>query len=371
MAFKSGFGDRTPLAAGRESGAALDAEPALSAPARPRPRLDWRLLSTAAFLALLVALFSLITPSFLSRNGWFAICQAGIEILLLGLGQGVVIMSGQIDLSVGSTLGLSGMVGGVVMKNLLHSGLPASEIMAAGYLCGIVCGGLAGLLNGLLVTRLRLAPFIVTLATLDAYAGITSLLHNGTELISVPPQVSDVGNTAVGGWIPIPILVGAALYVIAGLWLRYTRAARHLYATGSSAESAERAGISVARIRIMAFVISGVLAGIAGVLVLSIFVGASPAAGSGELLNAIAAPVIGGVSFSGGRGSAPGIALGVALISVITVGLIIVGVTPFWEEVVIGAIIIAAVYADTLRRGSVVGAAGLQRFRNFLRPRAL
>lgn len=326
---------------------------------RPRRR-DWRLLSTAAFLALVVVVFSLITPAFLSRNGWFAICQAGIEILLLGLGQGLVIMSGQIDLSVGSILGLSGMFGGLVMKNLLHSGLPAADIIAIGYTAGILCGGLAGLVNGLLVTRLRLAPFIVTLATLDAYAGITSLLHNGTELISVPAQVSNVGNYAVGGWIPIPILVGAALYTLAGLWLRHARAARHLYATGSSAESAERAGITVARIRIMAFVVSGALAGIAGVLVLSIFVGASPSAGSDQLLNAIAAPVIGGVSFSGGRGSASGIALGVGLISVITVGLIIIGVTPFWEQVVIGGIIIAAVYADTIRRGGMVGMTGLR-----------
>jgi ribose transport system permease protein len=301
---------------------------AVGAPPAPgntrRRRSDFRLLSTACFLGLVVLVFSLITPAFLSRNGWFAVCQAGIEILLLGLGQGLVIMSGQIDLSVGSMLGLSGMCGGLMMKDLLHSGLGPAETMAVGYAFGILCGGLAGFLNGVLVTRLRLAPFIVTLATLDAYAGVTDLLHNGTELISVPPQVSTVGNYAVGNWMPIPIIIGAALYVLVAIWLGHTRAARHLYAIGSSAESAARAGINVDRMRVMVFVISGVLAGIAGVLVLSIFVGASPVAGSDQLLNAIAAPVIGGVSFSGGRGSASGIALGVGLISVITVGLIIV-----------------------------------------------
>lgn len=319
---------------------------------KARHRSDARFFSTAASLLLLIVVFALITPSFLSKNGWLAICQAGIEILLLGLGQGLVIMSGQIDLSLGSTLGLCGMVGGLVIKHLLHSGLGTVEIIAAGYVVGVACGGLTGLLNGILVTRLGLPPFIVTLATLNAYAGVTDLLHNGTELISVPLAVSSVGNYEVGNWVPVPIVVGLVLYAVVGIWLRRTRAARHLYATGSSAESAARAGINVPRVRIMAFVLSGLLAGIAGVLVLSIFVGASPSAGSSELLNAIAAPVIGGVSFSGGRGGAAGIALGVALISVISVGLVIIGVTPFWEQVVIGVIIILAVYSDTLLQGS-------------------
>ncbi len=304
---------------------------------------------TILVLAIMVIAFTFAAPHFASRDGWIAVSQAAYETALLGLAQTLVIITENIDLSVGAVLGLGGMVAAFVMEHLLAAHVPTGVIMILGYGAGIVAGGIAGLMNGLLVTQLRVVSFLVTLGMLGAATGATDLINNGQEIVNIPGAVGSIGNGLLGGWMLTPVLVTAVLYVVVGCWLARTRTGRHLYAIGSDRQAAERAGIPVARRLVLTFVLSGVLAAIAGELVMSQFIGASPSAGTGQELNAIAAAVIGGTSFSGGRGSVLGTVVGALIIAVLSSGLVMADVNPFWQEVVIGFIIILAVYTDRIR----------------------
>ncbi len=304
---------------------------------------------TILVLAIMVIAFTFAAPHFASRDGWIAVSQAAYETALLGLAQTLVIITENIDLSVGAVLGLGGMVAAFVMEHLLAAHVPTGVIMILGYGAGIVAGGIAGLMNGLLVTQLRVVSFLVTLGMLGAATGATDLINNGQEIVNIPGAVGSIGNGLLGGWVLTPVLVTAVLYVVVGFWLAKTRTGRHLYAIGSDRQAAERAGIPVARRLVLTFVLSGVLAAIAGELVMSQFIGASPAAGTGQELNAIAAAVIGGTSFSGGRGTVLGTIIGALIIAVLSSGLVMADVNPFWQEVAIGFIIILAVYTDRIR----------------------
>ena len=304
---------------------------------------------TILVLAIMVIAFTFAAPHFASRDGWIAVSQAAYETALLGLAQTLVIITENIDLSVGAVLGLGGMVAAFVMEHLLAAHVPTGVIMILGYGAGIVAGVIAGLMNGLLVTQLRVVSFLVTLGMLGAATGATDLINNGQEIVNIPGAVGSIGNGLLGGWMLTPVLVTAVLYVVVGCWLARTRTGRHLYAIGSDRQAAERAGIPVARRLVLTFVLSGVLAAIAGELVMSQFIGASPSAGTGQELNAIAAAVIGGTSFSGGRGSVLGTVVGALIIAVLSSGLVMADVNPFWQEVAIGFIIILAVYTDRIR----------------------
>lgn len=320
-------------------------------PAFDRPTAIARLTAiwTTFVLAIMVIAFTFTAPHFASRDGWIAVSQAAYETALLGLAQTLVIITGNIDLSVGAVLGLGGMVAAFVMEELLAAHAPSGTILVLGYAAGMIAGGLAGLMNGLLITQLRVVSFLVTLGMLGAATGATDLINNGQEIVSIPNTVGIVGNGLLVGWVLVPVLVTAVLYVGVGAWLARTRTGRHLYAIGSDRQAAERAGIPVTRRLVLTFVLSGVLAAIAGELVMSQFIGASPSAGTGQELNAIAAAVIGGTSFSGGRGSALGTIVGALIIAVLSSGLIMADVNPFWQEVAIGFIIILAVYTDRIR----------------------
>lgn len=300
-------------------------------------------------LAVLVIGFAFTAPNFLTRDGWVAITQAAYETALLGLAQTLVIITENIDLSVGAILGLAGMVAAFVMEQLMGTHMSTFLILALGYAAGIAAGGIAGLANGLLITRLRVVSFLVTLGMLGAATGVTDLVNNGQEIVNIPNAVGAVGNGLLGGWVLVPVLITAVLYLVVGVWLSKTRTGRHLYAVGSSKEAAERAGIPVPRRLVLTFVLSGLISGVAGILVMSQFIGASPNAGSGQELNAIAAAVIGGTSFSGGRGTVYGTVIGALIIAVLSSGLIMSGVNPFWQLVTIGFIIILAVYTDRIR----------------------
>lgn len=319
--------------------------------ASDRPAVIARLTAvwTILVLAIMVVAFAVTAPHFASRDGWIAVTQAAYETALLGLAQTLVIITENIDLSVGAILGLGGMVAAFVMEQLLAVHLPTGVILVLGYGAGIVAGGIAGLMNGLLITQLRVVSFLVTLGMLGAATGATDLINNGQEIVNIPGAVGAVGNGLIGGWVLTPVLVTAVLYVVVGCWLARTRTGRHLYAIGSDRQAAERAGIPVARRLVLTFVLSGVLAAIAGELVMSQFIGASPAAGTGQELNAIAAAVIGGTSFSGGRGTVLGTIVGALIIAVLSSGLVMADVNPFWQEVAIGFIIILAVYTDRIR----------------------
>jgi ribose transport system permease protein len=300
-------------------------------------------------LAILVVVFGVLGQGFISQAGWLATSQYAVITLLLGIGQTFVIISGGIDLSVGAVLGVSAMGSAWVMQDLGSHGTSSTVTVIVGVMCVLALGAGTGLVNGLLVTKARLTPFIATLATLSVYEGAQSLISNGTDITNVPNWMGTIGATSIGGWLPVLVLIAVVLALGAAWYLHQSRFGMRTYAIGSNREAAERSGIRVDRHLVWVYVISGVLAAIAGWCYLARFTDASPVAGQGDELGAIAAVVIGGASLMGGKGSMLGTVVGTLIISVLVTGLITMNVPTFWQEVAVGVILAAAVYADQIR----------------------
>ncbi|MCS5720620.1 ABC transporter permease [Herbiconiux sp. CPCC 203407] len=301
-------------------------------------------------LLLLVVVLGLIAPAFFSKASWIATSQYSTQIVLLAIGQAFVIITGGIDLSVGAVLGCSAMISAVSMRSMLGTGMDETLIVVVGFAIGVGSAAVMGLVNGLVITKMKITPFIATLGMLGVATGGTNLISGGSEIVELPAQLNTVGNATVfGGWLTIPVLVTIVAAVVAGLVLSRTRFGMRTYAIGSNAAAARRAGIGVDRQLIKVYVLSGVMAGIAGVLLMSRFVDASPLAGADAELASIAAAVIGGASLTGGRGSILGAVIGAAITATLQTGLILAGVASFWQTVAVGVIIVLAVFGDQLR----------------------
>lgn len=321
------------------------------------PLQSWRRITshagqwwTVGVLVVLVLIFAALEPRFLSRESWLATSEFAVEFLLLGIGQTLVIVTAGIDLSVGAILGSSAMMSALVMQRLLADGVSGWATVAVGLLVSIVAGALIGALNGVLITKLKLAPFIVTLGTLTAFGGgVVFLLNNGTPISDVPPELASIGTTVWLGWLPVPVVIAAVLALIFALVLSRSRFGLRTYAIGSDETAARRSGINVSRHLILVYMLSGLLAGIAGFIVTARFNNAAPIAGAHDELYAIAAAVIGGASLFGGRGTILGTVVGAFTIAVLTTGLVILGILPFWQPVAIGAVVIIAVAVDQAR----------------------
>lgn len=305
---------------------------------------DWW---TIGILILMIIFFSFTAQGFFSLQNFVSVTVTASETLILAVAETFVIITAGIDLSVGAILGLSGMVGGWVMEHLLAHGSMLALIV--GLLAGIACGTLVGLINGLIIAYMNVTPFITTLGTLGAATGLTFLITNGSDIVSLPPQLGAIGNTVWLHFLGIPFLITVVIIIIAALVLRNTRFGRYTYAIGSNAEGTRRSGVDVQRHLLKIYTLSGLLSGIAGVIILARLVSGSPLEGQNDELNAIAAVVIGGASLMGGRGSVIASTVGGFIITVLTVGLVILGVQSYWQMVAIGVIIILAVYVDQRR----------------------
>lgn len=327
------------------------ASPATQTPPRTRLAPQAAPWWTIVALILLVLIFTLLKPRFFSREAWLATSQYVTEFLLLGLGETFIIITAGIDLSVGAILGTSAMVGALAMEPLYSGGVSSTLVILVGLIATLASGLAMGCLNGILITRFRLSPFIATLATLTALgSGVIFLISNGGLSISnLPNQLGSIGNTDIWGWIPIPVLITALLALILGGILQRTRFGMYTYAIGSSRAAAERAGLDINRHLMKVYILCGLLSSIAGFLVMATFVNASPIAGQNDELYAIASVAIGGASLFGGRGTISGTVIGAFIIGVLTTGLVIVGLQPFWQEVAIGAVIALAVAVDRAR----------------------
>ncbi|WP_082500192.1 MULTISPECIES: ABC transporter permease [unclassified Nocardioides] len=298
-------------------------------------RAIWMLLFVAVLLFI-------ATPDFLVTANLLNVLLAATVTALLGAGQTFVIIQGEIDLSVGAVLGLSGVTTALVLQD--HS-------LVVGLGAGLLVGCVAGLVNGLLVTKTRMPSFIATLAMMSVVAGLTLRITEGN-----PVAVADEGFRAIGRakplGVPLPILIMLVVFVVFGLLLSRSRFGRYVYAVGDNPEAARLSGIPVDRVKISAFVISGLLAAIGGFILTARLSTAQPTAGSGLELAAIAAVIIGGTSLAGGRGALVGTAIGAVLLGTIDNGLNLLDVSPFLQDVVKGLVILFAVYLD--RNGEVL-----------------
>ena len=304
------------------------------------------LLEVAGILPILIIiciLFAFLSPNFLTVGNIVNILRQSSINIVLATGMTFVILTGGIDLSVGSILGVSAVVA------LLVSLLPALSWAAVP--AALLAGLLLGLVNGAIITFLDVPPFIVTLGSLTALRGLAFLVAKGTTLINRDINFAWVGNAYLG---PIPWLVIIALLTVIASWfvLRQTVLGVQIYAVGGNERAARLTGIKVNRVLLFVYGISGLLAGLAGIMSASRLYSASGILGQGYELDAIAAVILGGTSFTGGIGTIGGTLLGALIIAILNNGLTLLNLSYFWQLVVKGLVIILAVVIDRLRRRS-------------------
>ncbi|MGD9633590.1 MAG: ABC transporter permease [Pirellulales bacterium] len=310
-----------------------------------------RFQSLAALLLMVVAL-SFASDNFLTvDNGLNVLRQISIN-LCLSIGMTLVILSGGIDLSVGSVLAFSGAVAAGLLKDGLP--LPGTDSLLQFTPLGAIIGGIAvgaalGWFNGLMITRFRLPPFVATLGMLSIARGMTRLWTGGFPITDLGPQFTWMG---IGYWlrVPMPVWISAALVALFVIITRRTRFGRYVYAVGGNERAARLSGLNVNQIKRRVYLLGGALAGVAGLLATARQNAADPKIGIGYELDSIAAVVIGGTSLSGGRGSILGTVLGCLIIGVLNNGLVLLGVSPDWQLVVKGLVILVAVAIDQLGR---------------------
>ena len=307
-------------------------------------------------LLILVLVFSLTSNAFFTVGNAMTVSLQVTTIVYLGIGATLVILTGGIDLSVGSVLALSGVVAGMLVK----SGMPVPPAMAI----GVVVGALCGAVNGLCVTRLKLPPFIATLGMMLVARGVALQLTDARAISGLGEAFGVLGNGAL--WrieeideqgfpnvvfpgIPYPVLLMVLLAVVAGILLRRTTLGRHLHAVGSNGEAARLSGVNVAGVAMFAYIASGALAGLAGCVLMSRLVTAQPNEGVMYELDAIAAAVIGGTSLIGGVGTISGTVIGAFVIGILRNGLNMNGVSAFSQQIIIGLVILVTVWIDQLR----------------------
>jgi ribose transport system permease protein len=313
-----------------------------------------RRLQSLFALALMVVALSVLSDNFLTAdNGWNILRQISVN-LCLSIGMTLVILSGGIDLSVGAILGLAGAVAAGVLKNgltLAVFGVRLEFTTAGTIAAGLAVGAAAGWVNGSAITRFRLPPFVATLGMLSIARGLTMLWTGGFPITSLGP---DFGFLGTGAWLgmPMPVWIMLGLVAIFVVVTQHTRFGRHVYAVGGNERAARLTGLNVARIKVAVYTLAGALAGVAGLIVTARLDSAQPNAGLGYELDSIAAVVIGGTSLSGGRGSVGGTVLGCLIIGVLNNGLFLLNVSPFWQQVIKGGVILLAVAIDKLNRRS-------------------
>ena len=299
---------------------------------------DW---AAAVGLVVLVVIFQLANPTFLSAGNIRSMLVASAILVVLSVGQTFVVITGGIDLSVASTMTFGAAVFGFAFAH--GWGVTAACVAA------VLGGALVGVVNGLLIGRGKITDFIVTLGTLSAASGAALVLADGKPVTVVNRFLLRLSTGGIGiiGW---SVIIAAIVAVLAHLVLFRTRFGTHLLAAGGSPEAATATGISVSRIKIAVYTTAGVLAGLAAILLVARVGAAEPASNTSFLLNSVAAVVLGGVSLVGGRGTVVGPVLGALLLTALSNGLTLLGVSPFYQPVAVGTVVVLAALLTRFRK---------------------
>ncbi|MYW92774.1 ABC transporter permease [Amycolatopsis rubida] len=324
-----------------------------------KPPLGKRLVGANTFwialvLIALIAVFTAIAPAEFATVFTFQTLLIETSVLLvLSVGMTFVIITSGIDLSVGSVLIFAGMVAGKTMEAL--SGGDASNagwgVILAGLVAAVLAGAVWGLINGFLIAVAGIPPLIVTLGTMGAALGVSLLLNNGSDVRTVPAQLTKtLGYGTLFGGIPNLVLVAVVITLIGAWLLHTTRFGRYTYAVGSNAEAARRSGIGVTAHLLKVYLLTGFLAGIAGFMSLAYYASTTVSAHATDNLNSISATVMGGTSLFGGIGSMLGTVIGVFIPAVLRKGFNITHVQDYWQQIAVGAVLIAAVWFDQRHR---------------------
>ncbi|MBZ9674669.1 ABC transporter permease [Mesorhizobium sp. ES1-1] len=323
----------------------------LSSPTRDTQTLRRRLIGLIAVgevgvlaaMALLVGFFWLMEPAFLSERNVRAILNVVSFVGIIAIGQTILLVAGEFDLSVGSVAGLSAVV---AAKLMTAAALPVT----VGILGGIGVGALIGLLNGLIVVRLGIPAFIQTLGMLFIGQGLIQVVTGGYPVYPLPDAINDIGATDLAfglGW-SFAFFIAAA--ILADFVLRRTVLGRNMYATGGNQEVAHLVGINTNAYKIGAFILVGALSAVAGMFVMADLGSGGTSIGSGWELTVIAGVVVGGVSLFGGAGTVAGGVVGILMLKVVQSGLVVIGVNSNWQQIAVGVIMVMAVGLDIVRR---------------------
>lgn len=319
-----------------------------------KPRAWMARFQSLFALAVMVIALAVLSDRFLTVENGVNVLRAISVNLCLSIGMTLVILSGGIDLSVGAILGLAGAIAAGLFKNglaLEAFGVRLDFTMTGAVVAGIAVGAALGWFNGFTITRFALPPFVATLGMLSIARGFTMLWTGGYPITDLGAGFGYLGTGAPLG-VPMPVWITALLVAGFAVMMRHMVFGRHVYAVGSNELTARLAGLSIPRIRLAVYTLAGALSGVAGLIVTSRLDSAQPNAGLGYELDSIAAVVIGGTSLSGGRGSIIGTVLGCLIVGVLNNGLFLLNVSPFWQQVIKGAVILAAVAIDKVNASS-------------------
>jgi ribose transport system permease protein len=304
---------------------------------------DWikRFLPFVSLIALCV-LIAALEPRFLSVGNLASVARQTAVITIMAMGMTMVIVSGGIDLSVGSVMALAGVMGALSIV----SGAP----VIIGIAVAVGAGALCGLINGSAIAVLRIPAFIATLGAMGIYRGVALLVTDGKAVVGLPASFGYLAEGNLMALVPLPLAAVVVVALVTHFLLINTRAGRYCYAIGSNVEAARYAGVRVSRYQIFFYVILGALAGLAGAIESARLVTGQPTAGEGYELRVIAAVVIGGGSLSGGQGTVTGTIIGALIMGVLANGANLLGISSFTQQVVIGAVIVMAVTFDEFQR---------------------
>jgi ribose transport system permease protein len=305
-------------------------------------RSQKQLLSTFSGLFLLGAVFTVLSPYFFSVNNLLTVATQTAVIAVIAIGQTYVLITGGIDLSIGSNIALSAMVAGLVMR----AELPVPLAVLSGLLTGLASGAV----SGTLVAFGNIPPFIATLGTMTVARGLSFTLTQAIPISGLPKSFTTLWGTGSTLGIPNPVIIMVVLVLVFAFILAKTKLGRHVYATGSNFEAARLSGVNTRKVLITVYVFSGLLAAFAGLIMAARIISAQPSAGDGYELDAVASSVIGGTSTMGGEGTVAGTFIGAFVIGVLRNGLNLIGVSPFIQKIVIGIVIVGSVFLDRVRR---------------------
>ncbi|MFC4600721.1 ABC transporter permease [Cohnella hongkongensis] len=295
------------------------------------------------FLVLLAicVLLTIVRPNFADSYNLGILVRQFSFVAIVALGQTLVLLKGGIDLSVGAVAGLSGILSSWLMIN---SGINPYICVLIGILIGAVCGAI----NGLFITKFNLNPFIVTLATGEIFAGFILVITKGWAIRNLPESVLYLGQGMIGP-IPVPFIIMIVLTVIFMYLLKNTPFGRYIYAIGGNESAARLVGIKIDKVKISVYAISGALAALAGIIMATRLAAGQPTIGDGWLMASITAAIIGGTSLNGGEGRVIGSVIGAALMGVLANAIVLLSISAYWERVIIGLVVLAAIVLDRVR----------------------
>ncbi len=311
-------------------------------------RQKLRSTETMIFLAVVLecVAFSFLSPSFLTLNNFVNVTLQIAIYGILAVGMTLIMITGGIDLSVGSVVALSGVAAAILSKKGI---LPVDMMVIVAISAGLAVGVAVGALSGGLISRFSIPPFIVTLAMMTICRGLVFILTGGFTEGELPPHFGILGRGHLW-FVPVPVILMAVLFATGHILLRQTALGRHIYALGGNEEAARLSGIRIRQTKTLVYSLNGLLAGLAGVTLAARLGAGAPASGVGYELDVIAAVVVGGTSLSGGRGSLVGTLAGTIFIGVLNNGLNLANVDPYTQKVALGVVILAAVGLDQIQK---------------------